>query len=134
MSKEKQIEEMREELIVIQQKFNEYCAKPCRECDLGGIICCEKHYQAEHLYNAGYRKQEWISVEGTMKCSRCRRRMPKIDGARYCPICGAKMKATEVSTTPAKKDYYTPEEVRSMSQREVRKNIEIIRRSMKMWG
>lgn len=32
-----------------------------------------------------------------------------------------------------KKDFYTPEEVRSMSPREVRENIEIIRRSMKMW-
>ena len=69
MSREKQIEEMAECLIDIQQKFNEYCAKPCRECELGGIVNCENHYKAETLYNAGYRKQserdnvEWISVD-----------------------------------------------------------------------
>lgn len=34
----------------------------------------------------------------------------------------------------AKKDYYTPEEVRRMSQSEVRDNITAIRRSMKTWG
>ena len=31
----------------------------------------------------------------TMKCTLCRRRMPKIDNARYCPNCGAKMKGGE---------------------------------------
>ena len=63
MSREKQIEEMAEHLIDIQQDFNEYCAKPCRECELGGIVNCENHYKAKALYNAGYRKQEWISVD-----------------------------------------------------------------------
>ena len=62
MSREKQIEEMAEHLIEIQQNFNEYCAKPCRECELGGVVNCESHYKAEQLYNAGYRKQKWISV------------------------------------------------------------------------
>lgn len=51
---------------------------------------------SEHLYNAGYRKQseaEWTYGENnTMKCTLCRRRMPKIILARFCPNCGAKMK------------------------------------------
>lgn len=63
MSKEKQIEEMAKHLIEIQQNFNEYCAKPCRECELGGVVNCESHYKATALYNADYRKQEWIIVE-----------------------------------------------------------------------
>ena len=118
MSKEKQIEEMREELIVIQQEFNEYCAKPCRVCDLGGIVCCEKHYQAEQLYNAGYRKQSeghWIVTDADsgsfgeyepfieFKCSKCESTFG-IESGQYdwqygdpipwvaCPLCGAKMK------------------------------------------
>jgi hypothetical protein len=61
--KEKQIEEMAELLIDIQRDFNEYCAKPCRECELAGTVNCENIYKSEALYNAGYRKQEWIRVE-----------------------------------------------------------------------
>ena len=30
-------------------------------------------------------------VDNTMKCTFCRKRMTKIDGANYCPNCGAKM-------------------------------------------
>ena len=59
----KQIEEMAECLIDIQRKFNEYCAKPCRTCELGGIVNCENHYKAEALYNAGYRKQSEVVKE-----------------------------------------------------------------------
>ena len=48
------------------------------------------------LYNEGYRKQsesEWTYGDNdTMKCTLCRRRMPKIILARFCPNCGAKMK------------------------------------------
>lgn len=51
---------------------------------------------ALHLYRAGYRKQseaEWTYGDNdTMKCTLCRRRMPKIILARFCPNCGAKMK------------------------------------------
>ena len=65
MTKEKQIEEMAECLIDIQRDFNEYCAKPCRECELAGIVNCENHYKAEALYNAGYRKQSEVIDEFT---------------------------------------------------------------------
>lgn len=60
MSKEKQIEEMAEIIgIPCYKRINEYgdgsqeCPSPlpCNECT------------AELLYKAGYRKQEWISVE-----------------------------------------------------------------------
>ena len=52
---------------------------------------------AEHLYNAGYRKQnegQWTYSENkkTMKCTRCRLRMKTYDVRRYCPNCGARMK------------------------------------------
>ena len=56
MTENEQIEELAEELIGIQRDFNEYCAKPCRECELGGIVNCENHYKAEALYSKGYRK------------------------------------------------------------------------------
>lgn len=48
MSKEKQIEEMAK---VIGQRCNRDCIPSCDECI------------AQTLYNAGYRKQEWISVD-----------------------------------------------------------------------
>ena len=48
MSKEKQIEEMAK---VIGQRCNRDCIPSCDECI------------AQTLYSAGYRKQEWISVE-----------------------------------------------------------------------
>jgi hypothetical protein len=128
MEKQQQILQMAKDICRVKLNCNDVC---------NPVSACAALKYAERAVEAGYRKQsegEWTyGVEGTMKCTRCRRRMPKIDGARYCPNCGAKMKATEVSTTPAKKDYYTPEEVRSMSQKEVRENFEIIRRSMKMW-
>ena len=42
-------------------------------------------------------------------------------------------KGADDTTTPTKKDYYTPEEVRSMSPREVRENFTAILESIKMW-
>ena len=59
MSREKQIEEMAEILA-------SDCGD-CKECeyydgDYRSVInCCRKY--ANMLYNAGYRKQEWISVD-----------------------------------------------------------------------
>ena len=50
---------------------------------------------AMKLYEDGYRKQsegDWTYGDNdTMKCTLCRRRMPKIISARFCPNCGAKM-------------------------------------------
>lgn len=56
MSREKQIEEMTNDLCDIDCK-----GMKCDSCDSYG---CEYRMQAEALYNAGYRKQsEWISVD-----------------------------------------------------------------------
>ena len=95
--REKQIEEMAECLIDIQQNFNEYCAKPCRECELDGIVNCENHYKAEALYNAGYRKQkegEWKKSKELYPryvCTACNHLFNN-KSYKYCPHCGAKMK------------------------------------------
>ena len=59
----KQIEEMAEYLIEIQRNFDEYCAKPCRDCELGGVVNCESHYKAEALYEKGYRKSTDVARE-----------------------------------------------------------------------
>ena len=84
-----------------QQKILEMAKDICRVKHICNDVCnpisaCDALKYAERAVEAGYVKQsegEWTyGVEGTMKCSRCRRRMPKIDGARYCPICGARMK------------------------------------------
>lgn len=58
MSKEKQIEEMAKVLC-------EDCARDVAPCSLNklGRMCDSVREQAEALYNAGYRKHEWISVE-----------------------------------------------------------------------
>ena len=50
-----QIEEMTKDLCDIECK-----GMKCDECD---GYACEYRMLAEALYNAGYRKQEWISVE-----------------------------------------------------------------------
>lgn len=82
MSEKKQIEEIRKDIFAA----------------FGGYAKWEEDWQslAEAVYNAGYRKQseaEWTYGENnTMKCTLCRRRMPKIILARFCPNCGAKMK------------------------------------------
>lgn len=55
MSKDKQIEEMA--LDVHQLDFCMHLEE--KECD--ATTCC--HCTAEALYNAGYRKKEWISVD-----------------------------------------------------------------------
>ena len=63
MSRDKQIEEMTEHLVNIQHDFDDYCAKPCRECDLGGVFNCESYYRATELYDKGYRKASEVARE-----------------------------------------------------------------------
>ena len=53
MSRDKQIEEMAS---ILMDRCN------CAVTDCSLIADCDI-CRAEHLYNAGYRKQEWISVE-----------------------------------------------------------------------
>lgn len=54
MSREKQIEEMARVLCGM--------ASSCNKCMFKKTNCYE-HKEAEAIYNAGYRRQEWISVE-----------------------------------------------------------------------
>ena len=63
MSRDKQIEEMTEFLVNIQHNFDDYCAKPCRECELGGVFNCESYYKATELYDKGYRKASEVARE-----------------------------------------------------------------------
>ena len=59
MSKEK-LEEMAKDLCQ-----NDFCNSECKgHCRLGAnSYCRDVEIIAEKLYNAGYRKQEWISVD-----------------------------------------------------------------------
>ena len=99
MTKEKQIEEMTENLCDIECK-----GMKCDACD----CCCEYRMLAEALYNAGYRKQsegEWIfeadEAGGTgniqVRCSNCQAGDIHRKGlyVPYCWSCGAKMKGGE---------------------------------------
>ena len=65
MNKQKQIEEMFEDLVEFEHRYIEYClGNTCHACGYYGDGECDNHIRAEYLYNAGYRKQsEWISVE-----------------------------------------------------------------------
>ena len=56
MSKEKQIEEMWN--IIITD-----CDNECVGCEFENDNWCFTHRVINDLYNGGYRKQEWISVE-----------------------------------------------------------------------
>lgn len=61
--RDKQIAEMTEHLVNIQHDFDDYCAKPCRECELGGVFNCESYYKATELYDKGYRKKSDVARE-----------------------------------------------------------------------
>ena len=62
MSGENQIEEMAK-IIAVARGYGcteqDHCDMSCQVCKCG----CIPHEDAQILYNAGYRKQEWISVE-----------------------------------------------------------------------
>lgn len=82
------------------------CGKPCDVCGRYGKKCIPE-YNAERLYNAGYRKQsvgKWIWINqatgyleppygDTCKCSLCEF-VIDISESNYnfCPNCGARMK------------------------------------------
>ena len=67
----KQIEEMVETICDIDCK-----GMKCNTCDR---YCCEYRTLAEAIYNAGYRRQEWISVD---------ERLPEKDGIYLVWDCG----------------------------------------------
>ena len=90
MSKEKQIEEM----------AKTSCAY-CRSIHNCSLDTCESAYEeAEHLYNAGYRKQRegvWkFNKDGSGTCSECHFTQKGVwdqdHHQHYCGVCGAKMK------------------------------------------
>jgi hypothetical protein len=83
--REKQIEEMKYDICTAA----DYCYGACEECNLGRL--------ADHLYNAGYRKQsegEWIRIgQDSSRCSLCgKEHTGGMSIAYFCPNCGAKMK------------------------------------------
>ena len=108
MTKDKQIEEM---ALVLTDGG----CKTCVGCSHNNRFQCKPIYDAELLYNAGYRKQsegEWKQTVESLgwhdvdcvECSACGESWV-IDGDfdfdlvkdfwNYCPNCGAKMKGGE---------------------------------------
>ena len=104
MNKEQQIKEMREQISDFEQQCRSICKDAkCVECRLlfAGMDC-HNQYIAEHLYEAGYRKQsegEW-SFNGDYDCFVCsvcgHSALDNYRGlsvnSNFCPNCGAKMK------------------------------------------
>ena len=95
MSKEKQIEEM--------AKSNCAFCRSRTNCKLDTCDCA--YEEAEHLYNAGYRKQsegEWETIADYSRslttyrhiCSECKTFYKDLmpHGHKFCHECGAKMK------------------------------------------
>ena len=61
LSKEKQINEMAQEICA-------FCVETCGDCNLiAGKPCESVMVEAEHLYNAGYRKQSEVIEEYRQK-------------------------------------------------------------------
>lgn len=91
MSKEKQIEEM---AVILTDGGCTEC-----NCDSDGKFNCLPMYEAELLYNAGYRKQKegvWIKDEESKfehryHCSVCNFYLIG-EPTKYCENCAAKMK------------------------------------------
>lgn len=55
---------MKEQIEKMAQEICAFCVETCGDCNLiAGKPCESVMVEAEHLYNAGYRKQEWISVD-----------------------------------------------------------------------
>ena len=54
---------MKEQIEEIWDIITTDCDNNCGGCKFENDTWCFTHYVAEHLYNAGYRKQEWISVD-----------------------------------------------------------------------
>lgn len=100
MTKEKQIEEM---AVVLTDGG----CKTCVGCSHNNRFQCKPIYDAELLYNAGYRKQsegEWVHSDkaqhwfGKDECNKCHyHTADRIDLSyfNFCPNCGAKMKGGE---------------------------------------
>lgn len=106
MSKEKQIEEIFNDMIEAEHRFHEYClVNTCHDCEYYGDGECDNHIRAEYLYNAGYRKQnegEWAQEYYPYRvfCSNCKTEArADRDGyystSTFCPNCGAHMKGGE---------------------------------------
>lgn len=103
MSKEKQIEEMFNDVVEAEQRYHEYClANICHACEYYGDGECDNHIRAEYLYNAGYRKQsegEWIErpdLRGFVCSNGCGELLTELERdaslPKFCPNCGTKMK------------------------------------------
>ena len=98
MSRE-QIEEMAKEICEICRRDGE-CINVKKS-----IVCKDAYIEAEHLYNAGYRKQsegEWL-VYGNVNnrramCTNCRKEfavqkgMLQLQHFPNCPLCGSRMR------------------------------------------
>jgi hypothetical protein len=99
MERQKQIEEIGRYMAKVSH--SECALKRCEDCKWCGAgdrkANCTDYLIAEHLYNAGYRKQikgEWVKVyqnkiATVYECSCCKHLT--FGTSDYC-ICGAKMK------------------------------------------
>lgn len=91
---------MKEQIEEIWDIITTDCDNNCGGCKFENDTWCFTHYVAEHLYNAGYRKQKegkWIvsgMFDDFLKCSSCGYQQPWQTAIeyKYCADCGAKMK------------------------------------------
>lgn len=104
---EKQIEEIGRYMAKVAH--SECALKRCEDCKWCGEgdrkADCTDYLIAEHLYNAGYRKQSeghWVTRAASYECSECGEEV-EVDNPedynpvsdydlRFCSSCGAKMK------------------------------------------
>lgn len=153
----KQIEEMAKDV------WKASCAGrdiPCHMCKFADMkkdsYSCLDYVIAEGLYTAGYRKQKWISVDERLpdtneKVLVCYSN-GSMDVAKYIRADGYAFWFEEATffrnithwmplpeapkggkAEEEPKKYFTPEDVRKMSQSEVRYNYKAIMDSMKEW-
>ncbi len=95
---------MKEQIEEIWDIITTDCDNNCGGCKFENDTWCFTHYVAEHLYNAGYRKQkegEWKKHEESIWehrywCSVCN--FYRIGAPTpHCQNCGAKMKGGEAN-------------------------------------
>lgn len=134
--KDRCIEEMGEYMAYISH--SECAIKSCDDCKWSATTSIEKadctdYLIAEHLYNAGYRKQSEVIEEYRQKVNVKMGKHTHLLGKEYVQRILREVAKEMKGGESTDKAFFSPNDVRRMSPREVKENYDLIIESMKRW-